>query len=66
MKNYKFATIFVTIYLLTFTVLTQADVPVWILFLLYSFSPVLVVWMVISVIKYASYNGKQLAEDEIL
>ena len=66
MKNHKFATIVVTLYLVIFTVLTQLDVPLWIVGLMYLLSPVLVIWMVITVLKYASYNGKELAEDEIL
>ncbi len=66
MKNHKFATFFVTLYLVIFTVLTQLNVPLWVIGLMYLLSPVLVIWMVITVLKYASYNGKQLAEDEIL
>ncbi|MEX6687860.1 hypothetical protein QTN47_10165 [Danxiaibacter flavus] len=66
MKNHKFATIFVTLYLVIFTVLTQLNAPLWLIGLMYVLSPLLVIWMVITVLKYASYNGKQLAEDEIL
>lgn len=66
MKNHKFATIFVTLYLVIFTVLTQLNVPLWLVGLMYCLSPFFVIWMVITVLKYASYNGKQLAEDEIL
>jgi hypothetical protein len=66
MKNHKFATIFVTFYLVIFTVLTHLNIPLWLIGLMYCLSPLLVIWMVITVLKYASYNGKQLAEDEIL
>lgn len=66
MKNHKFATIFVTLYLVIFTVLTQLYVPLWLIGLMYCLSPFLVIWLVITVLKYATYNGKQLAEDEIL
>lgn len=67
MKNYQFAVGFVTLYLLTFAILTQVkNVSLDLLIIMYILSPFLVVWMVIMVLKYATYNGKELKEDEIL
>jgi len=67
MKNYQFAVWFVTLFLLVFTILTrQQNVPVNLLMIMFLLAPFLVIWMVIMVLKYACYNGKELEEDEIL
>jgi hypothetical protein len=67
MKNYQFAAGFVTLYLLVFTILTQAqNTPVNLLMIMFLLAPLLVIWMVVMVLKYAVYNGKELEEDEIL
>ncbi|MDI3320786.1 hypothetical protein [Pinibacter soli] len=67
MKNYQFAAGFVTLYLLVFTILTQAqNTPVNLLMIMFLLAPFLVIWMVVMVLKYAVYNGKELEEDEIL
>ncbi|MBV4360249.1 hypothetical protein [Pinibacter aurantiacus] len=67
MKNYQFAAWFVTLYLLVFTILTQAqNTPVNLLIIMFLLAPFFVIWMVVMVLKYAVYKGKELAEDEIL
>lgn len=67
MKNYQFAAGFVTLYLLVFTMLTQAqNTPVNLLMIMFLLAPLLVIWMVVMVLKYAVYKGKELQEDEIL
>jgi hypothetical protein len=67
MKNYQFAAWFVTLYLLVFTILTQVQTPpVNLLMIMFLLAPFLVIWMVMLVLKYAVYNGKELEDDEIL
>ncbi|MDH7460361.1 hypothetical protein QEG73_03695 [Chitinophagaceae bacterium 26-R-25] len=67
MKNYQFAAWFVTLYLLVFTILTQAqNTPVNLLMIMFLLAPFLVTWMVVMVLKYAVYNGKELNDGEIL
>ncbi|GEO12158.1 hypothetical protein [Segetibacter aerophilus] len=64
MKNYKFATAFVTLYLIVYTVLLRLKVPLNISLFMFSLSPFLVVWMVYAVLKYAPYINRELNDDE--
>ena len=64
MKNYKFSVIFVTIYLIVFTIVGRAGAEPEVLFLMFSISPFLIVWMVYSVLKYGKYTGKDLSDKE--
>lgn len=64
MKNYKFSTAFVTIYLVVYTVLLRLEVPVEVSLLMFSISPILIIWMVYTIIKFAPYNGRELNENE--
>jgi hypothetical protein len=67
MKKYRFAAGFVTFYLLIFTILTHIQsVPVNLLMVMFLLAPFLVVWMVLMVLKHATYKGKVLEDDEIL
>ncbi|HEY1025521.1 MAG TPA: hypothetical protein VGE26_10175, partial [Sphingobacteriaceae bacterium] len=60
----SFSIAFVSIYLLIYLVLFNLDVPVYILFGMYLFSPFLVIWMVYTVIRYGIYTGRGLMDDE--
>ncbi|MCE3283683.1 MAG: hypothetical protein K0Q66_2420 [Chitinophagaceae bacterium] len=62
--NYKLATIFVSVYLLLYTVLHQAGASLKILGAMFLLSPFLVIWMVYTILRYAPYNGKELKEGE--
>lgn len=64
MKNHKVAIIFVTAYLIIFSVAGRLGTPLHVMFLLFSLSPILVLWMVYSILKYGKYTGKILAENE--
>ena len=64
MKNYKFTTAFVTVYLLIYTVLHHSGAPVKILGWMFVLSPFLVLWMGYSILRYAPYRGRELKENE--
>lgn len=69
MKNYKFATVFATLYLIIYTVLQQLSAPLPVLGVLFLLSPVVVIWMAYTIIRYAPYNGKEyggeIPDDEL-
>ena len=65
MRNYKFSIILVTLYLLVFALAGRLGAPLSWMFLMFSSSPLLIIWMVYTVIIYGKYSGKELkAVDE--
>lgn len=64
MKNYKFATAFVTIYLFVYAVLTANNTPYAVVVTLFTLSPFLVIWTALTILRNAPYNGKELNDDE--
>lgn len=64
MKSPKIAIAFATIYLIIFTLLAQKESSLQILFLMFSLSPLIVIWMVYVVLKYGKPSGKELNEKE--
>lgn len=64
MKNHKLATAFVTVYLLVYTVLFHAGAPLPVLGWMFVLSPFLVTWMAYTIIRYGTYNGRELREHE--
>ncbi len=64
MKNYKFATLFVTAYLVLYAVLTANNTPYSVVTAMFVLSPFLVIWMALTVLKYARYSGKELNDEE--
>jgi len=62
-KSSGFAISFASLYLLTFLLLLhfQLERAVWLMFL---FSPVVIIYMVYTVIKYGKYTGRELGENE--
>ncbi len=63
-QNHKLATILVTLYLLVYTVLHQSGASLTLLSVMFVASPFLVIWMAYTILKHASYNGRELNEDE--
>lgn len=64
MRNYKFATAFVTIYLAVYTVLHNIAVSFDVISTMFFLSPLLVIWMVYTILKYGKYEGRELEENE--
>jgi hypothetical protein len=64
MKNYKFSIGFVTLYLIVFAIAGQLGVSLNVMLWLFSVSPVLLFWMVYTILKYGKHSGKVLAENE--
>lgn len=56
MKNYRFATIFVSLFLVVYTILHVSGAPDQLLATMFIISPVLVCWLVYTVLRYAPYN----------
>ena len=69
MKNYKFATVFTTLYLVVYTALHQLSAPLPVLGAMFLLSPFFVIWMAYTIIRYAPYNGKkydgEIPDDEL-
>lgn len=63
-KNPIFAILTVTAYLAFFAVITRLLPVLPLLFIMYAISPLLVIWMVYTVIRYGRYNGKELREGQ--
>lgn len=63
-KNSTFSVITVTLYLVLYCILLQIESTQWLAFRMFVLSPVLVIWMVYTVLKYGVYTGRELAEDE--
>ncbi len=63
MKNYQFATAFVTTFLVVYTALHYLQADLRLLGVMFIISPFLVVWMVYSVIRNASYNKPERTEE---
>jgi hypothetical protein len=64
MKRHQFATLFVSLYLLVYTVLFHAGAPLQVLGVMFLISPFLVLWMVYSILRYGTYTGRELGPDE--
>jgi len=63
-KNPTFAVIAVTVYLVVFVVITRLYPDLSLLLVMYAVSPLLVIWMVYTVIRYGQYKGKELSEGQ--
>ncbi|SDH16080.1 hypothetical protein [Chitinophaga filiformis] len=64
LANSTFSVITVTVYLLLYCILLQIEYTQWLAVYMFLLSPVLVIWMVYTVLKYGVYKGRKLAEDE--
>jgi hypothetical protein len=63
-RNPTFAASFVTLYLVIYTVLFQTGASSAILTGMFAVSPLLVIWMAITIMKYGKYSGRELDEQE--
>lgn len=63
-KNPIFVVLFVTAYLAVYTALTQFAPMFNIAFAMFLFGPVLILWLVYTVLRFGSYPGKDLGEEE--
>jgi hypothetical protein len=63
LRNPRFAVVFVSAYLTLYCIFFLAGYRA-IIPLMFILSPVLVVWMVITVLKNGKYNGTELTADE--
>ncbi|HEY8400128.1 MAG TPA: hypothetical protein VIK89_02640 [Cytophagaceae bacterium] len=64
MKSDKFPIIVVSLYLLLYTISPYLNIPVKIIYLMFALSPLLLIWMVYSILKFGKYNGRALREGE--
>ena len=63
-RNDIFVAGFVTVYLVVYIALLQSTHTRDYAFLMLLFSPLLLCWMVFTVLKYGRYTGKELGDDE--
>ncbi|SHN36941.1 hypothetical protein [Chitinophaga sp. CF418] len=64
LRNSTFSVIAVTAYLLSYCILLQIEQTQWLAVRMFLISPLLVIWMVYTVLKYGVYTGRELAEGE--
>ena len=63
MKTIRIPIIAATIYLLVYTIATYAGVSTFLIFAMFAFSPVVVMWMALRILKNGTYTGKELTEE---
>lgn len=64
LKSPTFAITTVTAYLVIFVVISRLYPDLSLMLILYSISPLLVIWMVYIAIRYGNYNGRELREGQ--
>lgn len=63
LRNARFATTIVTVYLAVYCILFLIGLGS-IMSIMFTFSPIMVIWMVVTVLKNGKYTGTALKEDE--
>lgn len=63
MKSYQFATIFVTLFLVVYTVLHYMGANLKLLGTMFFVSPFLMIWMVYNIIRHAPYDKREREEE---
>jgi len=63
-RSSSFSIAATSIYLLVYLILLNLTVPLELVLLMLTFSPVLILWMVYMVLKYGHYTGRELEDDE--
>jgi hypothetical protein len=63
-QNHKLVTLLVTAYLVIYTLLHQLGASLELLGSMFLLSPFLVGWMAYTILRYGTYNGRELREDE--
>jgi hypothetical protein len=64
LRSAAFATTFVTLYLVIYTVLFHTGTSSAITSFMFTASPFLVIWMAYTIMKYGKYSGRELGEHE--
>lgn len=64
LKHPAFSITTVTAYVVVFVVISRLHADLSLLLTLYPISPLLVIWMVYTVIRYGSYSGRELREGQ--
>lgn len=64
LRSPSFATTFATVYLVLFTHFLLTGASEMLVNVLFAFSPFVVVWMAITIMKFGKYNGAELGENE--
>lgn len=64
LRNPNFATTFVSLYLVIYTVFFHTDTSLAVLTPMFAASPLLVIWMAITIMKYGKYSGRELDDKE--
>lgn len=63
-KQSSFAVVFATVYLLIYVLFLQLNILSNVTAVLFFFSPAVLVWLAYTVIRYGTYKGAVLKEDE--
>ncbi|HEY0900453.1 MAG TPA: hypothetical protein VGD90_14040 [Sphingobacteriaceae bacterium] len=64
LRNSSFSVAATSLYLLVYLILLHVAVPLQLLLLMLTISPVLILWMVYTVLKHGVYTGRELEDDE--
>lgn len=64
LKSPSFAALFASIYLLIYVLFLQLDIFANLSAILFFCSPVVLIWLAYTVIRYGRYEGEELKEDE--
>ncbi len=64
LRNAIFSTVVVTIYLVSYCIMLQFESTRDYAVAMFFLSPIIVCWMVYTVIRYGKYNGRELAKDD--
>lgn len=54
----------VSLILVVYCILINFNAPLKLVYFIFSISPILVIWMVYTVLRHGSYNGNELQADE--
>lgn len=60
----RFAIVISTLYLLTYSLMAQAEIDYRIIYSMFACSPVIVIWLAYCILKFGEYNGRELGNDE--
>lgn len=63
-RSSSFSVAATSLYLLVYLILLHVAVPLQLLLLMLTISPVLILWMVYTVLKHGVYTGRELEDDE--
>lgn len=64
LKHPAISTLFATVYLLVYILLLQMEAVPNISLILFFFSPIVLIALAYSIIRYGKYDGRELMEDE--